>query len=289
MSLYAAEAPEPDTHAHGIVVAYDGSPDSALAAAWAAAAAARTGETVTAVIVSDAVDVPHGHPLPEPWWHEIEDGARTQLEDLGVQSARVERRTGPTAAALAAAASTAKMLVVGTRGHGRVAETVLGSVSHAAARQARCPVVVVRPERHPGSRRIVTGVDGSASSLRALDFACREATSTGDTVAVVRAWRPGTIPIDKHGDVPSKMSTTLRHEEEILGEVVARARAEHPGVAIEADFIATEPARALVDASARARLVVVGTRGLTFVEQAVLGSVSHHVLHHAQCPVAVVH
>jgi nucleotide-binding universal stress UspA family protein len=289
MTLHASETSAPDTHAHGIVVAYDGSPGSDLAVAWAASAAVRTGETVSAVIVSDAVDVPHSHSLPEPWWHEIEDRARTQLAGAGVQSARVERRTGPTAATLLDAANTATMLVVGTRAHGRVAEIVLGSVGHAAARRAHCPVVVVRPQRHPGSRRIVAGVDGSPSSLRALDFACREAASTGDTVAVVRAWKPGTVPIDKHGDVPSKMSTTLRHEEEILNEVVARARAEHQGIAMEADFIATDPARALVDASARARLVVVGTRGLTVVERAVLGSVSHHVLHHAQCPVAVVH
>jgi nucleotide-binding universal stress UspA family protein len=52
---------------------------------------------------------------------------------------------------------------------------------------------------------------------------------------------------------------------------VSEAQVVHPNVAIEADFIAADPSHALVDASAQAALVVVGTRGLTAVGESVLG------------------
>jgi nucleotide-binding universal stress UspA family protein len=278
-----------NTPAREIVVAFDGSPDSDTALAWAAKVGALRGEAVTALIVTGPVDAPHSHPSPEQWWHHLEDRAHTQLEHFGAPVGSVEQRAGSTVSTLVDAASSAAMLVVGTSGHGRVARAVLGSVSRTAARRAHSPVVVVRPVRHPDSRRVVVGVDGSEPSLRALEFAARHAALTHDVVAVVRAWKAGSVPVDKQGDVPSSMSADLLWEENILEDVVAKARAEHPEISIDSDFIATDPGRALVDASARADLVVVGTRGLTIVEEAVLGSVSQYVLRRAQCPVAVVH
>jgi nucleotide-binding universal stress UspA family protein len=49
------------------------------------------------------------------------------------------------------------------------------------------------------------------------------------------------------------------------------------------------PRPALLDAAHRAQMLVVGARGLGGVRGMMLGSVSHAVLHHAPCPVAVVH
>jgi nucleotide-binding universal stress UspA family protein len=278
-----------DVGTPGIVVGYDGSPDADTAAAWAAWNAVLRDETVTALVVMDPVDMPHSHPWPEPWWREIEDRGRSALQRAGATDVRVERRAGPTTATLVDRARDASMLVLGSKGHGRVAEILLGSVSHRAARRAQCPVVVVRPAMDPSSHRVVVGVDGSEPSLRALDFASRHATVTHDDVVVVRAWRPTTMPIDRHGDVPRSMSATLLREEEAVEDVVSEVSARHPGVAIEMSFVGTEPGHALVDASTHASLVVVGSQGLTPLGEAVLGSVSQHVLHRAHCPVAVVH
>jgi nucleotide-binding universal stress UspA family protein len=278
-----------DAQSPGIVVGYDGSRDSDAAALWAARTAVLRGETVTAAIVMDPVDMPHAHPWPEPWWREIEDRARLSLQGGGATDVDVERKAGPTTATLVETARFASMLVLGSRGHGRVAEILMNSVSQPAARRAHCPVVVVRPSENAGAQRIVVGVDGSEASLRALDFACGLAALTHDKVAVVRAWRSHAMPIDKHGDVPASMSATLMREEKLVEEAVATAQERHPGVAIEPDFIATQPSHALVDASSQASLVVVGTQGLNALGEAVLGSVSQHVLRHAHCPVAVIH
>lgn len=284
---------------HDIVVGYNGTPDADVAAAWAARVAARQGIAVTALIVTGLVDTPRGHRLPEAWWREMEDRARARLTGCGAPSVRVERRPGPIAAAFADAASTAGMVVLGTRGDGRVAETVLGAVSHVVARSPGCPVVIVRPVRHPGSRRVVVGVDRSDASLRALDFACRYAALDQDTVAVVRAWKSGDVPVDKHGAGQASSSSSMLREERLMKEVVELAHVRYSCLSVEAELIATDAGQALVDASARADLVVVGTRGLNAVERAVLGSVSRHamhrgsvsrhVMHHAQCPVAIVH
>jgi nucleotide-binding universal stress UspA family protein len=277
------------TTTHGIVVGYDASPDADEALTWAAGAAHLRGEPLVAVIVVDPMESPRSQDRSDAWWAEIEGKARRTLQATGASELTIERRTGGLVSTLASAATGASMLVLGSRGHSRVGEVILGSVSQTSARRARCPVVVVRETRAANSNRIVVGVDGSEPSSRALDFAAAQATATGQTLVLLRAWKPLTIPVDEHGDVPASMSSTLLEEEEALDKAAAEARARFPEAEIEAEFIATGAAQALVDASSTATLVVVGSRGHSAVTETVLGSVSHHVLHRAHCPVAVVH
>ena len=74
----------------------------------------------------------------------------------------------------------------------------------------------------------------------------------------------------------------------LLAESLAGVRAEHPDVRLEHEVVAVAPDTCLVDASAGASLVVVGSRGLGYFRGLLLGSVSQAVLHRAECPVAVV-
>jgi len=55
---------------------------------------------------------------------------------------------GPAAEQILEHARDAELIVVGTRGHGALAEIVLGSVSRQVVRHARCPGVVVPPPPH---------------------------------------------------------------------------------------------------------------------------------------------
>jgi nucleotide-binding universal stress UspA family protein len=97
------------------------------------------------------------------------------------------------------------------------------------------------------------------------------------------------MPIDERGNVPVTTTKTLREKEEELARSVAEQRGRYPALDIVGEFIATSAGRALVDASATATMVVVGSRGHSAVTETLIGSVSHQVLHEARCPVAVIH
>src|SRR5690606_5507270 len=72
---------------------------------------------------------------------------------------------GSAAAELIAASRTADLLVVGSRGHGRLTNALLGSVSRACLLHAPGPVVVVRPDStRETDGRVVVGIDGSELS-----------------------------------------------------------------------------------------------------------------------------
>ena len=137
-----------------------------------------------------------------------------------------------------------------------------------------------------GERRIVVGVDGSASSTAALAWAVKQAALTGALVDAVIAW-----------EVPANYSFLVQvpvdiNYAEIAAQVAADAIAEvsGPGEPVKIRSTATEgsPARVLVDASKGAELLVVGSRGHGGFAEALLGSVSQHCVHHATCPVVVI-
>jgi nucleotide-binding universal stress UspA family protein len=92
--------------------------------------------------------------IPAVGVDEVEGAAAKQLEELvrnvaGNRAERIERVlvAGPAGEAILAQARDAELIVVGTHARGPVGELVLGSVSHAVARHARSPVVIVPPPR----------------------------------------------------------------------------------------------------------------------------------------------
>jgi nucleotide-binding universal stress UspA family protein len=148
------------THPGGtIVVGVDGSEHAERALAWAAEQASLERRPLTVLNASDpfgtnqSLYLASGGIAP----HEVllaERDARRSLVEGAAEHVRVthpelEVRTevpGTDARlALLEASNDAWMIVVGSRGRGPVASLVLGSVSVAVSRLARCPVVVVRP------------------------------------------------------------------------------------------------------------------------------------------------
>jgi nucleotide-binding universal stress UspA family protein len=80
----------------------------------------------------------------------------------------------------------------------------------------------------------------------------------------------------------------VRREERRLAERLAGWQEKYPDVDVEPRVARDVPARALIDLSRRAQLVVVGSRGRGGGIRSLLGSVSHAVVHRADCPVAIV-
>lgn len=267
-----------------ILVAYDGSPDAGLALDWAIAEASATRTGLRLVVVEDVITSPWGISVVHRG-EEVLAGARAALEQSGFVDTKVDVLVGHVMEELLRAAHDASTVVVGSRGHGRAEDLLVGSVSQHLARHAPCPVVVVRPESGP--RRIVVGVDGSGASTAALAYAFRRADRTGEEVVAIHAWHDP-APSTDVWSADARMATGVPEREVLLAESVAGFRDDFPDVELVQEAVPVSPVTCLVDASHAASLLVVGSHGLGYFRGLLLGSVSQAVLQRATCPVAVV-
>jgi len=131
----------------------------------------------------------------------------------------------------------------------------------------------------------VVGIDGSAPSLAALDWAAGQAELTGSRLDVVTTWDCPTsagwaVPVPDDFDPEADVRSGL-------DAAVASARSSHPGVTIESMVVEGHPAPVLVRESKGADLLVVGSRGYGAFVGMLLGSVSEYCATHAHCPVVV--
>lgn len=132
---------------------------------------------------------------------------------------------------------------------------------------------------------VVVGVDESEGAGRALRWAADAAGRRGWTMTAVLAW--GYLDQHRGGGQPRfEPSYGEADARRALAEITTGVLGDASGVELRA--ICERPARALLEASAEAELLVVGARGLGGFRGLLLGSVSQHVLHHATVPVAVV-
>ncbi|QIK84258.1 universal stress protein [Sanguibacter sp. HDW7] len=135
---------------------------------------------------------------------------------------------------------------------------------------------------------VLVGVDGSAPSLHALDWAAAEAKKLGWPLHVVCAYSlPSFTAASLDGGYAALDDTAiLDGARTVLEEAKARAAAQ--GVAVTATVTTGDPAGALVDLSKEHRLVVVGTRGHGGFAGRLLGTVSSALPAHSHCPTVVV-
>jgi nucleotide-binding universal stress UspA family protein len=140
-----------------IVVGVDGSPSSRAALRWAVRQAALTGGMVDAVMawqVPMALRTSAWAPIYVDEMSSFEEDARETLDAVisdEVEPADGERVTarvvhGHPAEVLLDAATDADLLVIGSRGHGSFADTLLGSVGRHCVHHGHCPVLIMRGE-----------------------------------------------------------------------------------------------------------------------------------------------
>jgi len=131
------------------------------------------------------------------------------------------------------------------------------------------------------NQRIVVGVDGSTTSLEALDWAVDEARLRDAPLEVVHvrflAERAGKYFADAEAA-----------ERSVLDQASERVRSIAPDVEVVTVLADPPTAKFLIDDSRDAQLLVVGSRGLGGFQELTLGSVSQQCVHHAHCPVVVI-
>jgi nucleotide-binding universal stress UspA family protein len=137
---------------------------------------------------------------------------------------------------------------------------------------------------------IVVGIDDSPSSFAALDWAAKAARSSGDRLRAVHVLNAAVVsPLVWTNGFPSMAYVAETAAPEIAKKTMASvfdAIAPEPNWTLE--FRHGSTARQLVQASAGARMLVVGTREHVGLDRLINGSVSHYCLTHATCPVAAV-
>ena len=283
-----------------VVVGVDGS-DSALdSARWAAEFATRHRLPLTLL-----------HAIPRLDWHFIgadvpadpdrtahgdrvlaaaETAVRSAHPDLAVSAEAVK---GAVATVLAAAADSARLLVVGT---GAADHRALGGHAVKIAHRTHCPLVVWRK---PVAKRtgkplpVVVGIDESEHSTRALAEAFDIAGKLHAPLKVVHMWEIGQAvgmgDLGGQGMMDWQLLDLLQsRQRNRMDELVRPFAGNYPNAHVTKVFQDISPAKGLTELSREAQLLIVGSRGRGTPADAILGSVSQNLIHHAECPVLLV-
>ena len=274
--------------AHGVLAGYDGSRQSEHALAWAARAARARGLMLTVAHAWEPHDCAPGDEVTAAALARcageqvLARGMRFAQSIMDPGEVRPLLAGGPPGRVLCDHSTDAEMVVVSCRGYGGFARLRLGSVSAQVAAYAYGPVVVVRGHWRPSAEYVpgpvVVGADGSAASGSAIEFAVAEATLREAPLLAVCAL----------ADNPGTLGGGHRLKDS-FSELMDHWQQEYPALDIQRQVVDGSPREALLQAARTAQLLVVGARGRGGVDGMAIGSVSYAVLHHAHCPVAVIH
>jgi nucleotide-binding universal stress UspA family protein len=138
-------------------------------------------------------------------------------------------------------------------------------------------------------KTVLVGVDGSPSSRAALTWAAAEAANHGADLVVLNVWEHTLLPPAGSVSVSERYvpDPSQRTAEDLL-KVIKEVLGDDPPVLVQPRVKQGNPAKVLIEQSAEADLLVVGTRGHGGFAGLMLGSVSQHVAAYAQCSVTVV-
>ncbi|MEV0469889.1 universal stress protein [Streptomyces prunicolor] len=282
-----------------ITAGVDGSAESLAALAWAGREAVRRGLALRVVHVwryeeHQALDA-GDRDTQDRWVRDAADEAAREVAErhpgLDITTDVLE---GDPVDALTAAAD-AELLVLGSRGHGPVVGFLLGSVGQQVIADSVRPVVLVRAgdeaAGEAAGREIVVGQHGDPEdSAAALGFAFETAAARGATVRAVRAWT--LPPVFAYSPASMKLLDDAGglepYEKKGLAEALEPWRKRFPDVPVVEHVEIGSAGQVLLSVAGRAQLMVVGRRAHRTAVGARIGSVAHGVLHHAECPVAVV-
>ncbi|WP_406066880.1 universal stress protein [Streptomyces sp. NBC_01077] len=276
-----------------ITVGVDGSEGSVAAVDWAADEAALRGDGLRLVYATrwaehqlGAMKVSHEDRAgaAEGVLAATERRVGSRQPDLAMTADEVEDAP---ADVLLAAASQAELLVVGSHGLGSVRGFIVGSVGQEVVAEAERPVVLVRPGYEKDTsgasdgksrRKVVLGLDVNEVKDELLQFAFDFAGRHRVPLEIVHTWHASFV---HHATAAAKDDMAAA-----LSSAVRPFRDRFPSTEVTEVSAPGRAAEHLIEAASDARLVVVGRRRAA--RGAHIGSVTHAVIHHASCPVAVV-
>jgi nucleotide-binding universal stress UspA family protein len=187
----------------------------------------------------------------------------------------------------AAQSAKADLVVVGARGRSRVAEAVLGSVSHRVLMHSPCTTLVVRGGARP-IHRVLVAVEGKEDAGRIVQWLRTHPFMNSVELCILSVVVP--LRVDDPYVIPGweSWSAVVKTSADELVKSVAASLL--PPAYTASTRVATGDAAATVVAEAEGMdLIVVSTHGRHGLDRFLLGSVSHAIVHRASVPVLVVH
>lgn len=187
----------------------------------------------------------------------------------------------------------AELTVVGTRGLGSMAALLFGSVSLRLAGHTHGPLLVVRGDRRPAGRgEVLLGLE-SDTDADAAAFAFAEAARRGARLRVLSARPRRYLAPELPSLVPARQvendgTRQVRTEQAVPRLAVAGPRQWYPHAEGGTRTVRTGPAPTLLEATCDAAVVVVSAHRGPHRLGRQLGPVTHALLNHSHCPVAVV-
>lgn len=287
--------------AGSIIVGVDGSADAERALRWAAEQAALERRPL-AVVAAAGIDqvgavtwagAAGSYVIPTSDLVEqvrvVAEGAAQSARELR-PGLRVTAHAdhGDPREALIELSRDAHLVVVGSRGRGKLRSRLLGSVSTTVLRHAASPVVVCRPDS-PGSVRkgVLVGAEGTAEGQAVLEFAFQHASVRGLPLTVLHSFHDVLAAVNG----PQLVSATeefLEDERLLLAESVAGFREKFPDVPVELQLARGFAHECLGADSERWHLIVVGRHPTDSVGRMVSATVATAVVERAHTTVAVI-
>jgi len=135
-------------------------------------------------------------------------------------------------------------------------------------------------------------VDGSAASDAAVAWATREAVMRRLPITLMHAVPPVVVgwPVGQlYADMPGWQEENGQHVVDQARKTLSANLADSDPPETRTELVYSSVVPALIDASKDAWMIVAGSQGLGALGHLLLGSVTTALLHHAHCPVAVIH
>jgi nucleotide-binding universal stress UspA family protein len=281
-----------------ILFATDGSRDADLATTTAVGLARTTGSELHVVTVAE--EFPH-YDAYEPLARRSQQLAQAVLDKqlrriVSLGGGTVDRnylRIGTAAEEVVSLAEEvgARLVVLGSRGRGRIRRLAMGSVSDAVVSHAHCPVLVVRWKPVVFPAKILLATDGSEEAALAAQTAADLAQRTDSELHLVTVAAEYPYVYEAYYNVgrTEEVERPRQEARETLDEQTRKVTEAGASVAKTHLRVGAADEEIVVLAEEQGTdLIVAGSRGLGGIRRSLMGSVSDSVVRHAHCPVMVV-
>ena len=181
----------------------------------------------------------------------------------------------------------ADLVVIGARGRGRLAEAVLGSVSHRVLMHSPCTTLVVRGGSRPIKRVLAAAVEGKDDAGRIVKWLRDHPFKNSVEVCILSAVVP--LNIDDPYLITQREAWSAAAKASAEDLVKGTAAELAPAYKVSTRVATGDPASIVAGQAEGMDLVVVSSHRRARLERLLLGSVSHAIVHRVSGPILIVH